>query len=388
MISAFRWFGPQDTTPLSYLKQAGVQSVVTALHTVPNGEVWTEEAIEKVRRVIRHEGMEWTVTESIPIHESIKLRQGSYREKIENYKRSLANVAKAGIRIVCYNFMPVLDWTRTDLYWKLPNDSTALRFDQVRMAMFEHCILKHPTAGVRYPQAVLLEAEEFYASSTAHQKDSLQNAILKGLPGTVDDLDLDTFKSMLAPYRDMTRQDVKANFSEFLKEIIPIAADLDIRMAVHPDDPPYNILDLPRILSTENDFIDLTTFVDDPANGITFCTGSLGAHPDNDLIRMIERFKNRIHFLHLRNVRREPNGSFYEDHHLEGSTDMFAVVKTLVELENELGYELPMRPDHGHQMAADLQSTTDYAGYTYTGRLKGLSELKGLEFGIKRMLRL
>ena len=388
MKETFRWFGYTDPVKLSYIKQAGATGVVTALHQTPNGEIWNTDDIIKVKNTIEAEGLEWTFIESIPIHENIKLRTGDYLKRIENYKQSLINVAKCGIKNVCYNFMPVLDWTRTHLHWELENGGTALRFDKVDMAVFECYIMKRDGAENSYSADIIEKANKRFASMNSSEKQRLEDSILKGLPGTVDDLTIPVFKEMIAQYDDLSHQDLKSNLSFFLNEIIPLAEELGVKMAIHPDDPPKDIMGLPRIIKSESDLDDLVGFIDSPSNGITFCTGSLGANPENDLPKMIRKFKDRIHFLHLRNVKREADGSFYEDSHLDGSTDMYEVVKAVKEIETARGIDLPMRPDHGHQMLNDLDTQSTYSGYTAIGRLKGLAELRGLDLGIGKSLNL
>jgi len=382
MKETFRWFGSSDSVSLSDIKQAGAKGVVTALHHISNGEIWEIQEIQKVKNTIENAGLEWSFIESIPIHENIKLRQGDYLQRIENYKQSLKNIAHCGIKNVCYNFMPVLDWTRTHLFWKLEDGSTALRFDKVEMAAFEAFIMQRKDVEKDYDNTILEKAEKRFNEMTASEKQRLQDGILKGLPGTVDDLTISQFKEMIAQYKDISHQDLKNNLSFFLNEVIPVCEENGIKMAIHPDDPPFDIMGLPRIIKSENDLEDLVNFIDSPSNGITFCTGSLGANPNNDLPKMIEKFKDKIHFLHLRNVKREADGSFYEDNHLEGSSNMFEIVKAVLKIEKEKGISIPMRPDHGHQMLDDLKNNNAYAGYTAIGRLKGLAELRGLELGI------
>tara|TARA_R110002049_G_scaffold4179_5_gene29798 strand:+ start:998 stop:2164 length:1167 start_codon:yes stop_codon:yes gene_type:complete len=384
MRETFRWFGPSDTVSLSDIKQSGATGIVTALHHVPNGAIWSIKDILTVKNQIEKAGLEWVFIESIPIHENIKLRQGDYLKRIENYKQSLKNIAQCGIKNVCYNFMPVLDWTRTQLFWELEDGSTALRFDKVEMAAFEAFIIKRKDIEKSYSNTILDIAEKRFLNMSSEEKQGLEDSILKGLPGTVDDLTIPKFKEMIAQYDNISHLDLKSNLSYFLNAIIPLAEELGIKMAIHPDDPPFDIMGLPRIITSESDLDDLVDFIDSPSNGITFCTGSLGANPKNDLPRMIEKFKDRIHFLHLRNVRREPNGSFYEDHHLEGSSDMYEIVKAVLKIEKERNISLPMRPDHGHQMLGDLKNKTTYAGYSAIGRLKGLAELRGLSMGIQK----
>ena len=384
MQETFRWFGVNDSVKLSYIKQAGATGVVTALHHVANGEVWEIEEILKIKNLIESHGMEWSFIESIPIHENIKLRKGDYLQRIENYKQSLRNVAACGIKNVCYNFMPVLDWTRTELFWKLPDGSTALRFDKVDMAVFERFIMEREGVEDSYTSEILEKAAIRFSQMTPEEKQALEDNVLKGLPGTVDDLTIPVFKEMIAQYENVTHADLKANLSFFLNQVIPVCEEHGIVMAIHPDDPPMDIMGLPRIIKSEKDLEDLVGFVDSPSNGITFCTGSLGANPDNDLPKMVRKFANRIHFLHLRNVRREADGSFFEDNHLEGSTDMYEVVKAILEIEKTRNIQLPMRPDHGHQMLHDLEPNNAYPGYTSIGRLRGLAELRGLALGISR----
>ncbi|WP_299097355.1 mannonate dehydratase [uncultured Winogradskyella sp.] len=384
MTETFRWFGKSDAVTLSDIRQSGATGVVTALHHIPNGEIWSIEDIETTKNEILNAGLEWSFIESIPIHENIKLRQGDYAKRIENYKQSLINVAKCGVKNVCYNFMPVLDWTRTHLFWELEDGSTALRFDKVEMAVFETYIMQRNDVKKDYDKAILAKAKQRYEAMSKTEIQRLKDGILKGLPGTVDDLDIPTFKKMIAQYKDLSHSDLKSNLSYFLNEIIPLAEELGVKMAIHPDDPPFDIMGLPRIITSERDLDDLVGFIDSPSNGITFCTGSLGANKNNDLPNMIEKFKNRIHFLHLRNVKREDDGSFYEDHHLEGSSDMFEIVKAVLKIEKERNISLPMRPDHGHQMLDDLKHNNSYAGYTAIGRLKGLAELRGLSLGISK----
>ena len=382
MTETFRWFGKSDAVTLSDIRQSGAKGVVTALHHIPNGEIWSIEDIETTKNEILNAGLEWSFIESIPIHENIKLRQGDYAKRIENYKQSLINVAKCGVKNVCYNFMPVLDWTRTHLFWELKDGSTALRFDKVEMAVFEAYIMQRSDVEKDYDKAILAKAKDRFEAMSKTEIQRLKDGILKGLPGTVDDLDIPTFKKMIAQYKDLSHSDLKSNLSYFLNEIIPLAEELGLKMAIHPDDPPFDIMGLPRIITSESDLDDLVNFIDSPSNGITFCTGSLGANENNDLPKMIEKFKDKIHFLHLRNVKREDDGSFYEDHHLEGSSDMFEIVKAVLKIEKERNISLPMRPDHGHQMLDDLKHNNSYAGYTAIGRLKGLAELRGLSLGI------
>lgn len=386
MIQTFRWFGETDSVKLSDIKQAGATGVVTALHHIKNGEIWEISEIQKVKNTIESAGLKWSFIESIPIHENIKLRTGDYLQRIENYKQSIKNVAACGVKNICYNFMPVLDWTRTNLFWELEDGSTALRFDKVEMAVFEKFIMNREGAETAYSSEILEKAKIHFSEMSSEEKQCLEDSILKGLPGTVEDLTIPVFKEMIAQYNGISHQDLKNNLSFFLNEVIPVCEENGVKMAIHPDDPPMDIMGLPRIIKSEQDLEDLVGFIDSPSNGITFCTGSLGANEANDLPKLIEKFGNKIHFLHLRNVKREADGSFYEDNHLDGSSDMYEIVKTVVKLEKKIGFEIPLRPDHGHQMLDDLQNNKAYAGYTAIGRLRGLAELRGLEMGIKKSM--
>lgn len=386
MKETFRWFGIDDQVKLSDIKQAGATGVVTALHHIKNGEVWEIVEINKVKTAIENAGLEWSFIESIPVHENIKLRIGDYKQRIENYKKSIENIASCGVKNVCYNFMPVLDWTRTQLFWELEDGSTALRFDKIEMAVFEKFIMNRVGVEEDYTTGILAQAEVKYNSMSKQQIKSLEDSILKGLPGTVDDLTIPVFKKMIAQYDNITHKDLKDNLSYFLNEVIPVAEKNGVKMAIHPDDPPFDIMGLPRIVKSESDLEDLVGFIDSPSNGITFCTGSLGANPVNDLPKMIEKFADRIHFLHLRNVKREVNGSFYEDNHLDGSSDMYEIVKAVIKIEHKRGVSIPMRPDHGHQMLDDLKNNGSYAGYSAIGRLRGLAELRGLSLGISKSI--
>lgn len=386
MKETFRWFGENDPVKLSYISQSGATGVVTALHHITNGEIWQVDEIQKVKNRIESSDLEWSFIESIPIHENIKLQTGDYLKRIENYKASLRNIAKCGVKNVCYNFMPVLDWTRTNLHWKLKNGGTALRFDKVDMAIFEYYILKRDGSDQDYSNEVMAQAASRFEKMTELEKTRLEDTILKGLPGTVDDLTIPIFKKMIAQYDGLSHADLKTSLSYFLNEVVPVAEENDIKMAIHPDDPPFDIMGLPRIIKSEKDLEDLIGFIDSPSNGITFCTGSLGANPDNHLPKMIRKFGDKIHFLHLRNVKIESDGSFFEDNHLEGSSDMYEIVKAVLEIENQRGVELPMRPDHGHQILQDLDSQSNYSGYTAIGRLKGLAELRGLAMGISKSI--
>lgn len=385
MQQMMRWYGPADPVSLSDIRQSGCMGVVTALHHIPVGDVWTKDEILKRRQLIEDAGMVWTVIESLPVHEDIKKRDGNFRAYIENYKQSLINVAEAGIKVVTYNFMPVLDWIRTDVSYSLPDGSKALYFHRAAFIAFDIFLLERPGAKTDYTSQEVESATRFFHSITDDQKRSLfQNALL-GLPGSDDSFTAEQVLSALKQYAHIDAPTLKTNLISFLQEVTPTAEKFGIKLAIHPDDPPYPILGLPRVVSTEKDIDDILKGCASPANGLCFCTGSLGARPDNEIIGMIRKFGPRIHFLHLRNTSRDKDGNFMEAAHLDGDTDMYAVVKEIVMLMKQTGYAIPMRPDHGHQMLDDLKKKT-YPGYSAIGRLKGLAELRGLELGIARQL--
>jgi mannonate dehydratase len=383
----WRWFGPADPIPLNHIRQAGATGIVSALHHIPNGQVWPVEEIAKQREMIERAGLRWSVVESVPVHEDIKRRMGRCDEYLKNYAKTLRNLAQCDVRVVCYNFMPILDWTRTHLGWRLPDGAEALRYDRVDHALFDIHILKRPNAELDFGEDIRSLAASRFDQISSEEREALTKAILLGLPGTVDDFSLDDFRGAIASYEGIDAQTLRGNLIAFLCEIIPVAEECGISMAIHPDDPPFPIFGLPRIVTSESDLNAILCGVDSPANGVTFCTGSLGANPCNDLPGMIQRLGSRIHFLHLRNVARELDGSFYEAAHLEGSTDMASVMLAVLEetqrrAEAGKPHIIPMRPDHGHRMLGDLDQTF-YAGYSAIGRLRGLAELRGLECGIR-----
>lgn len=387
----FRWFGPNDEVTLADIVQTGATGIVTALHHIPCGEEWTDEEIKKRKKIIEDAGLTWSVVESVNIHESIKIGEPERDKYIEIYIKSLQNLAANGLSVVCYNFMPVLDWTRTHLDYRLKNNASALRYDAIALAAFDLYILEREEAFKINSPEQQAAAKEYLKSQSADEIKLLTNTIMAGLPGTDEVFTVEEFRQHLKRYANVDQQKLKENLSYFLNGIMPAAEAAGIKMCIHPDDPPFPILGLPRVVSTEADLKDVVNFVKSPSNGITFCTGSLGANPANDLPGMVERLGSDIHFVHLRNVQREVDGSFHEAEHLSGSTDMYAVMKNIIleqqkrEKAGRTDVAIPMRPDHGHKILDDWNRNT-YPGYSIIGRLKGLAELRGLELGIKRSL--
>jgi mannonate dehydratase len=391
MKETWRWFGPQDPIPLDHIKQAGASGIVTALHHLYRGEAWPLQEVLKRRDEIAAAGFDWSVVESIPIHNSIKLRSGRHQQYIAAWKDSLAAVAAAGVQTVCYNFMPVVDWTRTDLQWRLPTTGYALRFDAVDFATYDLFILQRKNADAEYSQDQVRAAQMCFDNMTEERRSNLERTIIAGLPGAEASYNRYTIRDLILEYRDLSPADLRNNLVAFLREVAPVAQELGIRLAIHPDDPPWPLFGLPRVVSTAEDVRAIFSACSERANGLTFCVGSFGARADNDLLAMAREFGSRIHFVHLRQVAREEERSFHEAEHLSGSSDMVSVIRILMEEEarrRHVGladHEIPMRPDHGHLFADDIGKKVN-PGYSLIGRLKGLAELRGVMHGLKHAI--